>query len=225
MVWREKLYYACVGNKVKIALITKGANFFEISGRLKNRGKTTVFDWWREFRFGSKYREFKKKNREFEKSWFYCTSRIALNSNKRDRLKNPRLAQPEAACRLIHCRPFAHDWPLNFSPEDERLINAGLLEGMYSIVFACWNVDGAYKCLLCSSQLSSLFLLQISQCNRVETAFASVSDSFQCHFDFTFLILNFGIQKCTISMRYLFQTYKSRLKLTMCPIKDKTRRK
>ena len=49
-----------------------------------------------------------------------------------------------------------------------------------------------------SSQLSSLFLLQISQCNRVETAFASVSDSFQCHFDFTFLILNFGIQKCTI---------------------------
>ena len=41
----EKLYYACVGNKVKIALITKEANFFEISGRLKNRGKTTVFDW------------------------------------------------------------------------------------------------------------------------------------------------------------------------------------
>ena len=76
-----------------------------------------------------------------------------------------------------------------------------------------------------SSQLSSLFLLQISQCNRVETAFASVSDSFQCHFDFTFLIFNFGIQKCTISMGYLFQTYKSRLKLTMCPIKDKTKRR
>ena len=30
---------------MKIALITKEANFFEISGRLKNRGKTTVFDW------------------------------------------------------------------------------------------------------------------------------------------------------------------------------------
>ena len=44
LVWRENLYYACTGNKVKIALITKEANFFEISGRLKNWGKTTVFD-------------------------------------------------------------------------------------------------------------------------------------------------------------------------------------
>ena len=84
-----------------------------------------------------------------------------LNSNMRDGLKNPCLAQLEVPCRLIHCRPFAHDWPLNFAPEDERLINAGLLEGMYSIFFAYSNVDGAYKCLLCSSQLSSLFLLQI----------------------------------------------------------------
>ena len=129
----------------------------------------------------------------------------------RDDLKSPRLAQPEVACRLIHCRPFAHDWPVNSPPEDERLINAGLLEGMYSIVFACWNVDGAYKCLLCSSQLSSLFLLQISQCNRVETAFASVCDSFQCHFDFTFLFLNFGIQNvqflCVIYFKRINQDW------------------
>ena len=204
---------------------TKQANFFEISGRLKNRGKTTVFDWWREFRVGSKFREFKKKTESSRYRDSTVLHWLLWTVNKRDGLKNPCLAQPEVACRLIHCRPFAHDWPVNSPPEDERLINAGLLEGMYSIVFACWNVDGAYKCLLCSSQLSSLFLLQISQCNRVETAFASVCDSFQCHFDFTFLFLNFGIQKCTISMRYLFQTYKSRLKLTMCPIKDKTRRK
>ena len=140
----------------------KQANFFEISGRLKNGAKTAVFDWWREFRFGSKYREFKKKP-EFDKSWFYCTSLIALNSNMRDGLKNPCLAQLEAACRLIHCRPFAHDWPLNFPPEDERLIN-GLLEGMYPMdLHVETSTEPINVCCV-------LVLLQISQSNRVETA-------------------------------------------------------
>ena len=170
----------------------KQANFFEISRRLKNGGKTTVFDWQREFRFGSKHREFKKKSREFEKSWFYYSSLIALNSNMRDGLKNPRLAQPEVAYRLIHCCPFAHDWPLNFPPGDEILIN-GLLEGMYSIVFACWNVDGAYKCLPCSS-LTTDFSMQSCR-NRIRISFWFLSMSFR------FYIFNFKLRntKCTIS--------------------------
>ena len=162
----------------------KQANFLEISGRLKNWGKTTVFDWWREFRFGLKYREF-KKNRELEKSWFYCTSLIALNSNKRDGLKNPCLPQPEVACRLIHCRPFAHGWPLNFPPEDERLIS-GWLEGMYLIVFACWNVDVGYKCLLCSS-LTTDFSMQSCR-NRIRISFWFLSMSFR------FYIFNFKLR-------------------------------
>ena len=160
---------------------TKQANFFEISGRLKNRGKTTVFDWWREFRFGSKYREFKKKQRVRD-----CTSQIALNSNKRDGLKNPCLAQQEVACTLIPCRLFTHDWPVNFPPEDERLIN-GLLEGMYSIVFfACWNVDGAYKCRLCSS-LTTDFSMQSCR-NRIRISFWLLSISFP------FSIFNFKLR-------------------------------
>ena len=160
------------------------ANFFEISGRLKNQGKTTVFDWWREFRFRSKYREFKKK-RDFEISWFYCPSLIALNSNMRDGLKNPCLARLGVACNLIHCRLFAHGWPLNFSPEDERLIN-GLMKGMYAIVFACWNVDGAYKCLLCSS-LTTDFSMQSCR-NRIRISFWFLSTPFR------FYIVNFKLR-------------------------------
>ena len=99
--------------------------------------------------------------------------------------KNPRLAQPEVAYRLIHCCPFAHDWPLNFPPGDEILIN-GLLEGMYSIVFACWNVDGAYKCLPCSS-LTTDFSMQSCR-NRIRISFWFLSMSFR------FYIFNFKLR-------------------------------
>ena len=109
---------------------TKQANFFEISGRLKNRGKTTVFDWWREFRVGSKFREFKKKNESSRYRDSTVLHWLLWTVNKRDGMKNPCLAQPEVACRLIHCRPFAHDWPLNYPPEDETckmiVINGGV---------------------------------------------------------------------------------------------------
>ena len=41
----------------------KRSKFLRNIGTFEEPGKTTVFDWWREFRFGSKYREFKKKPR------------------------------------------------------------------------------------------------------------------------------------------------------------------
>ena len=149
---------------------TKQANFFEISGRLKNRGKTIVFDWWREFRFGSKYREFQKPRVRKIVILLYFTDCSGW-------LENPYLAQQEVACRLIPCRLFAHDWPENFPPEDETLIN-GLLEGMYSIVFARWNVDGAYKCLLCSSLTTDFSMQSCRIRTRISCWFLSISFPF-----------------------------------------------
>ena len=155
------------------------------SGRLKNWGKTTVFDWWREFRFGSKYREFKKKtessrNRDSTVLHWLLWTIICEMAWKIHVSLNQKLH-----VRLIHCRPFAHDWPLNFPPEDETLIN-GSLEGMYSIVFACWNGDGAYKCLLCSS-LTTDFSMQSCR-NRIRIRFWFLSMSFR------FYIFNFKLR-------------------------------
>ena len=195
MVWREN-YYACEANKVKIALQNK-----QISSKYRDVWRTGVkllcLTGKGNLGLVQNIGNLKeKKNREFEKSWFYCTSLIALNNNMRDGLKNPRLAQPEAACRLIHCRPFAHDWPLNFPPEDETLIN-GSLEGMYPIVFACWNVDGAYKCLLCSS-LTTDFSMHSCR-NRIRIRFWFLSMSFR------FYIFNFKLRNTKIY--YLIASY------------------
>ena len=96
--------------------------------------------WWREVKFASKYREL--QNNESSRNWDSTVLYRSLGTTiKRDSLKNPSLAQQEAACtgHRISCRLFIKGSRLTHELqcpvlEDETLIN-GLLEGMIYHVY------------------------------------------------------------------------------------------